>query len=97
MYLQQNSWIFGSETGGDLFLLEITPAKGFPNHDLFGCRKSNYFAGSHQFYRKKRSQPEFERSVFDQLLLIALIVTHHEARSPAVTPQRSGFGPQSAS
>ena len=46
---------------------------GFPKkkgYHLFGCRKSNYFAASHQFYLKKRSRTEFERPVFDQLLPI---------------------------
>ena len=45
----------------------------------------------------KGSRTEFELPVFHELLLVALTVTHAEARGPAVTPQRSGFGPRSAS
>ena len=100
MHLQKNNWIFGSETGDDLFFLEITLAYGFqkkkksspiwlPKIQLFRCRSS--------IPPKKRSRTEFERPVFYQLLLIALTVTHPEARGPAVTPQRPGFGPRSAS
>ena len=60
-----------------------------PNIQLFFCKSA--------ILPKKRSRTEFERPVFDQLLLIALTVTHPEARGPALTLQRSGFGPRSAS
>ena len=102
MQSQKNSWTFGSETGGDLFFLvwrsprlriskkekKVITCLADENPTI--CCKSS-------IPPKKRSQTEFERLVFDQLLLNALTVTHPEARGPAATPQRSGFRPRSAS
>ena len=103
MQLQKNSWTFASETGGDLFFsrLEITPAYGFKKNNKRSSpvwlTKIQLFCCKSSIPPKKRSQTEFERPVFDQLLLNALTVTHPEARGPAATPQRSGFRPRSAS
>ena len=37
MYLQQNSWIFGSETGGDLFFLRSPPPTDFQKKKVMTC------------------------------------------------------------
>ena len=82
---------------GDHPTISRSPKKEKKGHHLFGSRKSNYFSAYQHFYLKKRSRTEIERPVSAQLLLIALTVTHPKARGPALTLQRSGFGPRSAS
>ena len=88
MHLQKNGWIFGSETGGDLFSflfsLEITLAYGFQKkgHHLFGCRKSDYFAAGHQFYLKKGLNLNLSAPFFINCysLLLLLLILKLEVR-----------------